>query len=86
MPRISYFLGIEIWMYHNDHAPPHFHVRYQGQKAVVGVDALAVIRGKLKPRVLGLVMEWAAQHQEELRANWERAMNKESLLPVDPLE
>ena len=28
MPEISRFLGIVIAMYYEDHAPPHFHVKY----------------------------------------------------------
>lgn len=86
MPRISYFFGIEIKMYHREHGAPHFHVYYQEQSAVVSIDELRVIGGKLKPRVFGLVMEWAAQHQDKLGINWERAMKKETLSPIDPLE
>jgi len=26
MPRLSAFYGLVIYMYWNDHAPPHFHV------------------------------------------------------------
>ncbi len=28
MPRISFFLGISIYMYYDDHNPPHFHAIY----------------------------------------------------------
>ena len=28
MPEISRFLGVVIYMYYNDHAPPHVHARY----------------------------------------------------------
>jgi hypothetical protein len=28
MPTISFFYGIAIQMFWNDHAPPHFHARY----------------------------------------------------------
>ena len=28
MPRISSFYGIIIWMYFDDHNPPHFHATY----------------------------------------------------------
>ncbi len=31
MPEICRFLGIVIAMYHNDHAPPHFHAKYSGK-------------------------------------------------------
>ena len=29
MPEISRFLGIIIYMYFNEHSPPHFHARYE---------------------------------------------------------
>ncbi|MHC4473302.1 MAG: DUF4160 domain-containing protein, partial [Planctomycetota bacterium] len=28
MPRISEFFGIAVYMYFDDHSPPHFHARY----------------------------------------------------------
>jgi hypothetical protein len=28
MPTISYFYGIAIQMFWNDHSPPHFHALY----------------------------------------------------------
>lgn len=86
MPEISRFFGIIITMFYNDHAPPHFHVRYGEQRALVAIDALAVVAGRLAPRVLGLVMEWAALHQTELRDNWARAQRREILIPIAPLE
>lgn len=69
MPEISRFLGIIITMYYNDHPPPHFHVRYNQQKAIIDIQNLSILVGKLTPRVFGLVIEWAAIHQAELLAN-----------------
>ena len=69
MPEISRFLGIIITMYYNDHPPPHFHVRYNQQKAIIDIQNLSILEGKLTPRVFGLVIEWAAIHQAELLAN-----------------
>lgn len=66
MSAISRFFGIVITMNYNNHAPPHFHIRYESQKALMSIDTLALIRGHLSPRVLGLAVEWAAQHQAEL--------------------
>ncbi|MGH2759714.1 MAG: DUF4160 domain-containing protein, partial [Actinomycetota bacterium] len=37
LPRISEFYGIVIFMYHDDHPPPHFHARYGGDWAKVSV-------------------------------------------------
>ena len=60
MPEISRFLGIIITMYYNNHPPPHFHVRYNQQKAIIDIQNLSILVGKLTPRVFGLVIEWAA--------------------------
>jgi hypothetical protein len=40
----------------------------------------------LPPRALGLVMEWAAFHKDELFRNWERAQARQSLEKIAPLE
>jgi len=86
MPEISRFLGIVVVMLFDDHLPAHFHVRYGENKASLGIDPPALLAGRLPPRVLGLVLEWAALHRDELMADWERARAKQDLLPVAPLE
>lgn len=49
-------------------------------------DALYLeVTGKLRPRATGLVMEWASQHQDDLRQAWERARNQQPLDRIDPL-
>ncbi len=59
MPELSRFYGIVIQMYFGDHQPPHFHVIYGSSKAVVDIETLALIEGKLPPRARGLVIESA---------------------------
>ena len=85
MPEISRFLGIRIYMYYEEHSPPHFHASYAGQVVVLDIASLAVLRGDLTGRALGLVVEWARLHRGELEANWSRARQTEPLLPVEPL-
>lgn len=86
MPEISRFLGIIIAMYYQDHNPPHFHVRYNEFKAIFSIENLALLEGKLPPKVFGLVLEWAIQHQKELLEDWELAKKLEALKPIKPLE
>jgi hypothetical protein len=57
MPEISRFLGIIIYMYFNDHNPPHFHVQYNNFRAIIDIEKLAIIDGSLPARVLGMVVE-----------------------------
>ena len=86
MPTISRFFGIVVTINYSDHPPSHFHVRYAGHRALVSIDGLQVLRGRLPPRVLGLVVEWALQHRPQLRTNWELARDQQPLEPVAPLE
>ncbi len=86
MPEISRFFGMVIAMYYNDHAPPHFHVRYGNQKAVVAIDPIELLAGHLSSRARALVLEWAALHQAELMVDWELARQQAPLNRIDPLE
>ena len=86
MPEISRFFGTVVAMYYNDHPPPHFHVRHGSQRAVIEIESLSLSEGHLSPRVLGLVIEWASLHQDELLADWELARQQLPLNPVSPLE
>lgn len=85
MPEVSRFYGIVIKMYHNDHAPPHFHAEYGGRQMVVSIDSLAVIGGRLTPRATALVLEWGALRQRELQAAWQQARNQQVIDTIDPL-
>jgi hypothetical protein len=70
MPEISRFLGINIYMYFNDHPPPHFHAKYNDFRGKVTIEDLRLIEGKLPNRVMALILEWANNHRDELMANW----------------
>ena len=85
MPEISRFFGIIIKMYFGDHDPPHFHVGYNEFRAIVDIDRLGVINGYLPPRVLGLVIEWAEVHQQELKTNCETIKISGTFSKIEPL-
>jgi hypothetical protein len=85
MPEISRFYGIVIRMYWRDHNPPHVHAEYSGHEALIDVRGRATVSGWLPARALNLVTEWAALHEEELLALWEKARSLEPLQRVDPL-
>ena len=69
MPRICEFFGITIFMYFNDHAPPHFHAEYGEFEALYVVDTIEVLRGGLPRRAHSMVVEWTTLHRLELKAN-----------------
>ena len=86
MPEICRFFGIVIKMFFDDHNPPHFHAEYSGDIALIDMGNLSVFSGRLPPRVMGLVIEWATIHQQELFADWERARAQQELQKIAPLE
>ncbi len=86
MPTISRFFGIIISMYHNDHGPPHFHATYSGTEALIAIESLDVLEGRLPSRVLALVLEWATEHKDELRENWRLARQQVPLRSIEPLK
>jgi hypothetical protein len=50
------------------------------------IQTLTLLRGRLPPRVFGLVMEWASLHQAELMRNWDLARQQARLQKIEPLE
>lgn len=86
MPKISEFFGIAIYIFYREHAPPHFHAIYGGDEVLVDIGSLSVISGRLSPRALGLVVEWATSHQGELRQVWEQAVARQPLTTIEPLK
>lgn len=85
MPEISRFFGISVRMYFDDHNPPHFHAIYSGAEVEIGIDPLSVIGGAFPRRALGMVLEWAAAHQQELLENWELLHKAQPPRKIDPL-
>ncbi len=85
MPEISRFFGIIVKMFFDDHNPPHFHAEYAEDRALIDIDNLSTFAGGLPPRAMGLVVEWAALHRQELEDNWHRARAQEALEKIDPL-
>ena len=87
MPTISMFYGIIIRMYFSpgEHNPPHFHAYYNEFKASFGIETLEIMEGSLPKKQQRLVQAWAELHIDELKADWELAMNGESVYKIDPL-
>jgi hypothetical protein len=52
----------------------------------MGIDSLMLLDGHLPPRALGLVAEWGALHQDELRDDRTRAEQRAPLKKIKPLE
>ena len=73
MLEICRFLGIKIFMYFNEY------------KASINVKTFGVMEGKVPSKVLGLVVEWAEDHQSELLQNWNDLKTSGEYQKIDPL-
>ena len=82
MPIISSFFGINVRMYFADHGPPHIHVEYQGQEALIDLATGVVLAGRLPSRALSLVRQWRLDRAAELAQNWARAQALQPLLRI----
>lgn len=58
--RDQSLFGIIIALFYSEHNPPHFHARYGNHKVEIAIETLTILAGKLPPRAMGLVMEWAS--------------------------
>ena len=63
MPELSRFLGIVIYMYYREHAPPHFHAEYGEFEISVDIQTV-VVTGKFPRRAQHLVLEWYSLHKQ----------------------
>lgn len=86
MPTISMFYGILIQMFYNDHAPPHFHARYAEYQGIIDINTLKMLEGDLPRRALGLVLDWAELHQDELLADWGLCTKRQRPNKIEPLK
>lgn len=73
MPTISWFYGISIRMFLDDHPPPHFHAYYESSVAQIAIETGEVMVGRLPPRIAGFVERWRRRYIGQLRATWARA-------------
>lgn len=85
MPTISVFYGIVIQMYSREHGPPHFHALYAEHEALIDLRDLRVLRGSLPRRAMALVLEWAADHRDELLEDWNLCSRLHPPKPIQPL-
>jgi hypothetical protein len=85
MPEISRFFGIIISIFYDEHNPPHFHARYGEHNVAVGIANLQVLEGFLPTRAIGLVMEWASVHKNELLQSWKLAAQNMQPGKIEPL-
>ncbi len=82
MPEISRFYGVIIYMFFNDHVPPHFKAKYAEYEANIQISNGALLDGDIPIGKLKLVQAWAEIHKNELMEMWD----SKNFHKVDPLQ
>lgn len=86
VPTLSRFYGIKVVVWWNDHPPPHVHVEAAGHRASLSIETLDLVDGRLSPRALRLLLEWALLHRDDLRRALDAAQRGEHPSTIEPLE
>jgi hypothetical protein len=84
MPSVCRFGGIVIYLYYNDHPPPHFHAQYAGAVLEVTIQSVGVLRGSLPAAQTSQVLAWAQKRQADLLADSDLARAGQPLQPIAP--
>jgi hypothetical protein len=72
MPVIQRFATCVVRVNLRDHLPPHFHVvMNDGREALVRIDTLQIIRGKVPDRELVEALAWASKNRLLLMKKFE---------------
>jgi len=86
MPIISKFYGIVIRMMRLRGFGARFHAIYDNSELVVSLWPLQIVHGEAPLRVKDMVLEWAAQHQQELLTTWNKIQAGETPVAIEPLQ
>jgi hypothetical protein len=89
MPVVSMFYGIIVRMFYYDnkeHHLPHIHIEYSGLKAVLSIEEGNVLEGSFPKDKLKLVQAWIEIHKDELRADWQLAIEGQNIFKIEALK
>lgn len=71
MPRIAQVGAATLYVYFNDHNPPHFHAIENDDEMIVAINNLSVMKGTvLSSRA---ILHWAEENHAILIAAWDAA-------------
>ena len=73
MPTVAIVDGIKALVYGNDHGLPHFHLLTAEYRAVIDIETMKLIRGRLPRAKLRKVLAWAEPRRTALLEAWDLA-------------
>lgn len=77
MPLLARLRNCSLYIYADDHPPPHFHVRGPDSNGVIDIASSAVVRGEVSRRDQVEALAWAAENLDKLMAEWRRCNERD---------
>ena len=71
MATVAKVDGIKIQFYNDEHPPPHFHAEYAEYQAMISIDALKIIEGRMPRSQLRKIVACAKPRTALLGEAWE---------------
>lgn len=81
MGAIDIIRGILIYMYGQDHNPPHLHVKDGGDWFIITIKD-RMIYGRANSKTIRLINEYIDLHERQLLDLWEKAQRGERIEKV----
>lgn len=78
MSAIDIIKGILIYMYGQDHNPPHLHIKDGGEWFTITIQS-RLVEGKGSSKTINIINEYIDKHEVELLALWEKAQRGETI-------
>jgi hypothetical protein len=72
LPKVAEINNISLYLYPDDHNPPHIHCYKGEQSAVIDLRTGIVIVGDMKSSDLKEVKKWVTDNREELISRWKK--------------
>jgi Domain of unknown function (DUF4160) len=77
MPTVAIVEGVKIQLFAQEHPPPHFHAVFAEYRAQIDIGSLHVLKGRLPPAKLAVVISWAQTRREVLMRAWDTVLAKQ---------
>lgn len=81
MSAIDIIRGILIYMYGQDHNPPHLHIKEGGNWFIITIKD-RMIAGKASSRTIRIINEYIDEHENQLLELWDKAQRGETIEKV----
>ena len=72
MPCIKIIDSIKLYVYANDHNPPHFHAIYAEYEELIVIESLENYSGLIPKNQRKKVLNWASKNQAFILKQWNK--------------